>query len=473
MEPSAGLGATPYRPRSMRVSLRRVRRFARLHVGVPPAVAVGVEHLHRPALRKLLVARLVEYAGVEPRHHRAAAAEPQLVVLGEIQVVRAEAGVHGGDPASLRIPHLHLPVAARDGERLRRGVVGACLAERGRFGRPHPRRNPDPRAAVHGEAVRVALAVPDYVAAPVGRRHQRQCRRRGRRVGVADLQHHPGRRVLARVEHGHVVGAVLGRAVDRPVGVHRRIALVGRDQVVHVGLGLGPVPQADDHVAFDALWPGRGRLGILAAGDALGPVAVHRQRRLAADLVEPPVHVDAGLPRLDAAVPGVGVRLEVGERGRNLARRLVAELVAAGAAVRVDDAADPRALAGDGRRDAVAFCAGPGKVVGPGNAQQREPVLRRVVLGGGPGVGRRDSRQVEHGARIGLHLLGIHQAVAPHPHVVGGRRQVGHQVAAVVIRDHDLGVPRRQLPRLGDHPDARFGAAGTGDDAGDVVVVHG
>ena len=64
-----------------------------------------------------------------------------------------------------------------------------------------------------------------------------------------------------RVEDREEIRALLGRAVDRAVGVDRGIALVGRDLVVQVVLGPGPVPQRDDDVALDALRPRRLRAG--------------------------------------------------------------------------------------------------------------------------------------------------------------------------------------------------------------------
>ena len=80
-------------------------------------------------------------------------------------------------------------------------------------------------------------------------------------------------RVRPRIDHRHVVGARLERAVDRPVRVHGRIALVARDLVVQVRLRIGPVPHRDDDVALAALRARRRRGRQLAAGDAIGPVA--------------------------------------------------------------------------------------------------------------------------------------------------------------------------------------------------------
>ena len=90
-------------------------------------------------------------------------------------------------------------------------------------------------------------------------------RRGRRRVRIADRQRHLADRVLHRIEHRQVVGAQLERAVDRAVGVDRRVAPVGRDHVVQVRLRVGPVPLRDDDVALDALRPRRRRRHFAAA----------------------------------------------------------------------------------------------------------------------------------------------------------------------------------------------------------------
>ena len=74
--------------------LRGIDRLIGLHVGVAPAVAVGVDDERGPSLRLRLVSGFLEHPGVEPADHLPAAARPQRVVrvLGEHQVMRAEAG---------------------------------------------------------------------------------------------------------------------------------------------------------------------------------------------------------------------------------------------------------------------------------------------------------------------------------------------------------------------------------------------
>src|SRR5207244_2749889 len=83
---------------------------------------------------------------------------------------------------------------------------------------------------------------------------------------------------------------------------------------------------------------------------------------------------------LNALVPR-GFRIaRPGKHLRNRARRLAAHLMAARAAVGVDDVADPLALALDVGRDAVALFAGAGEIALRRHLHQRVPVLCRVVL---------------------------------------------------------------------------------------------
>ena len=86
-------------------------------IRVALAVAVGIQNQRGPALRFLLVVRLVPHLGVEPAHHAAAAAAagPQRIVgvLGEQQVVRGEAGVDHRGLLGRRIVHRQLAARSR------------------------------------------------------------------------------------------------------------------------------------------------------------------------------------------------------------------------------------------------------------------------------------------------------------------------------------------------------------------------
>ena len=260
----------------------------------------------------------------------------------------------------LRVVHLHLPAALVDRERLGRRMIRALPGRTpaSRFGRMRAATQTR-RLLVHREAVRVGLAVPDRFVAPVRRRRApAACRAALGVFGSRTCSLTCVARVRLRIDDRHVVGALFERAVDRAVGVDRRIALVGRDLVVQVRLRIGPVPHRDDDVALAAL-RARRRRRPAARPPAMRSVqsAYIASARGAADLREAGAHAAAGLSGLDAAIPGGRRVLERAEALRDLARRLVAHLMAAGAAVGVDDVANPLALALDVRRDAVALSA--------------------------------------------------------------------------------------------------------------------
>ncbi len=259
--------------------------------------------------------------------------------------MRPEAGVDRRDLLRLRVIQLHLASALGDRERLRRWMIRALPAPlRGLVG-TDARRNPHARLLVHREAVRAGLRRPDHLIAPVRRGGRRRRIGFARRFRIADLQLDHARRVRLRIHDGQVVAGGLERAVDRSVGVHPRVALVAGNLVVQVVARIRPVPQRDDDVALAALRARRRGLRQLAAGNAISPVGVHRQRALAAHLREAVAHPGARLARLDAAIPRGGAGVEHAKALRNFARRLVAERMAASAAVGVDDVANPLALA--------------------------------------------------------------------------------------------------------------------------------
>ena len=159
------------------------------------------------------------------------------------------------------------------------------------------------------------------------------------------------------------------------------------------------------------------------------------ERACAADLREPRAHAAAGLSGLDAAIPRHLRVLELAEDARrNRARRRAAHLMAAGAAVGVDDVANPLALALDVRRDAVALVTGAGEIALRRHLQQREPVLRRVVLCRRLLVRRRDRLQVDDLSRRRFHFRRIDEPVAADPDVVFAGRQIGHDEAAAPRR---------------------------------------
>ena len=321
------------------------------------------------------------------------------------------------------------------------------------------RGEPDAALPVDHRVVVVGLAVPDVLLAPIGRGPEDLDRagvagpERQRHVGRG-RQHEVRRHVLDRIEDRHVVAGVLALPVQRPVAVDGRIAPVGRDQIVQILLGVVPVAQRDDDVALDALRPRRLGKRQLALRDALGPVAEILERHAAELTGGDGDHVLAGLAGLDAAHPGLFVGLDrVHVELRDRAGRELAELVAADAAV-VLHAVE---IVGDldvGRRVLAA------EDLGLRDLHHRVPVDRRVVLRGFRLVRRRHRGQIELLAGLALHLRRVDEAVAAHPDVVIGLRQIGDDVAALVVGDDDLDVAHRQIARFRDHPDAGLGTAG-------------
>src|SRR5229473_18508 len=81
---------------------------------------------------------------------------------------------------------------------------------------------PDAALLIEHRVMHVGLAVPDGFVAPVGRRLHRFPR--SGRLGIANRHSHMGRRVVHWIEHGNVIGAQLGSAVEQAVGVDRRIS---------------------------------------------------------------------------------------------------------------------------------------------------------------------------------------------------------------------------------------------------------
>src|SRR4030095_13971319 len=100
--------------------------------------------------------------------------------------------------------------------------------------------------------------------------------------------------------------------------------------------------------------------GEFASGNTVGPVSIHRKHAGTADLREASAHPGTRLSGLNAPVPRVFGTREGAERFRYFTRCAAAQLVTAGAAVRVNDLADPLALALHAFRNPVArrSCAG-------------------------------------------------------------------------------------------------------------------
>ena len=195
-------------------------------------------------------------------------------------------------------------------------------------------------------------------------------------------------------------------------------------------------------------------IGQLALRHALGPVGEILERHAAELAGGDGDHVLAGLAGLDAADPGFFVGLDrVHVEFRNGAGRKLAELMAADAAVVLHAVEIVGDL--DVRRRVLAA-----EDLGLRDLHHREPVDRRIILRGLRLVRRRHGGQIELLAGLALHLRRIDEAVAAHPDVVVGFRQIGDDVAALIVGDDDLDVAHRQIAGFRDHPDAGLGPAG-------------
>ena len=127
---------------------------------------------------------------------------------------------------------------------------------------------------------------------------------------------------------GNEIAAFLRRTIDQAMGVERRIAPVGGDLVMQIGLGRVPVPFGDDDVAFHPC----GRGGLANGSSPLATRSVQSPNKLQGALGVEPVdradHVIGWPARLDAALPGRGRLSKWPSCCSNIAGRLVAQLMA-------------------------------------------------------------------------------------------------------------------------------------------------
>ena len=230
---------------------------------------------------------------------------------------------------------------------------------------------------------------------------------------------------------------------------------------------VAPVPGRHDDVALDSLRPRRLAVRQLALGDAIGPIAEILVRRAAEIAGQGIDHQRRGLAGHGTAAPSVLARLELAERRRDRARGQLAELVTADAGP-VLDHREPFRL-GDLLRN-VALAA---ELAGVRDLQHRVPVDRRIVLRRRRLVRGRHGFKIELLARLAVDLRRVDEPVAAHPHLVFGLGKVGHDVAALVVGDHHLGVAGREIGGLRDHPHAGLRSVRPRDRAADVVIVDG
>jgi hypothetical protein len=281
------------------------------------------------------------------------------------------------------------------------GVCRRAVLAPGRFGAfLIDRRHPHPALAVHLVGMDAGIGL-----VPIGPIQRRNRHRHVRhRLGIEHLQ----------------IPAQRAHAIDRAAGIDTRIAMIAGDLVVDIMAGA-PILDRHHDVALDPFGPFRRHCRCRAGGDPVGPIGIHleapaaaeaghvvlhlrRQKRaVGADrLVVGPRHLDARGPGLDAVAAD-----------RQLARRLVAELMAEHAVL--FHVVQPVLLSQHRRGDAVALRPGAGEIAFRRRVQHRVPIGRRVILR--RVLRRRSNRrgEVDMGAGRRIHRGGIDQPVTAHP----------------------------------------------------------
>src|SRR5690242_12994939 len=214
--------------------LRRIDGLIRLRVVAAFAVAIRVEDERRPSLRLLFVTRLVEALRVEPADHWSAAARPQrsIRILGEHQMMCAEAGVDVRQLLRFGIVHRELPPGTIEWKEPSRRMTRAFLAKRWIIRGTYRGGDPDAALLVHHRVVDVVLARPDGLGTPVDR-WRAVVRSRGRLSGgIANSERHTSNGVVHWIEHRQIIRAQLRRAIDQTIRVQRRIASIRRYEIV-------------------------------------------------------------------------------------------------------------------------------------------------------------------------------------------------------------------------------------------------
>ena len=88
-------------------------------------------------------------------------------------------------------------------------------------------------------------------------------------------------------------------------------------------------------------------------------------------------------------------------------------------------------------------------------------------------VRRRHGRMIDDLAGLRAQLGRIHETIAAHPDLVVRGRQIGDDIAALVVGHDDLDEVGRQVVGFCDHPDAGFRPFRSGHHAADIVGVDG
>ncbi len=233
---------------------------------------------------------------------------------------------------------------------------------------------------------------------------------------------------------------------------------------MQIGGGVAPFPFADDDIARNPGGPVRFGKGQLAFGDPRRPIGEQSESARGLQTSDVARHLRLRAARLDAPRPCVRRIVEfIAEHFRDAARARTAERVTSDAAAGLQRV-QPSALG----------LHAPDRKFGLGrNVQHREPIDRRIIFRRGGGTGRRHSGKVEKLPRRGLNLRRIRQPIAAHPDIVIGLRKVGHDVAAAIVRDDDLGELGGKIGGLGNHPDAGFRSCAAGHHAAKVGRTDG
>ncbi len=193
-------------------------------------------------------------------------------VFGELQVVRAIAGIHKPVITRGRVQNCQLPPGAFGGEELSRRMSRALPTKVRVVGAANPGGVPDAAGVIQHGVVGVGLAVPDDLFAPVGGRRVHRVLAGTRRIGVAYGGFEGRCPIGERIQHREVIGTELRRPVNLAVAVDRGISPIRTREIVQIGFRIGPVAHGSDHVALDPLGPWWCYRGQLAGGDAIGPV---------------------------------------------------------------------------------------------------------------------------------------------------------------------------------------------------------
>src|ERR1700680_1146927 len=107
-----------------------------------------------------------------------------------------------------------------------------------------------------------------------------------------------------------------------------------------------------------------------------------------------------------------------------------------------------------------------------GEFQQGSPPGGRVDLRGALG-GRRNLRfDIEPVAGRCRLSLRVDEAITAREYLVIGLRQIGYQIAALVIGHYDACEFRREVLSLGDHPTTGFRPFRTGHDTADGLLAN-